>query len=42
MATSEELLSGISAEVRGLSDDAKGKFDELSSRTMFLVFSGVA
>jgi len=36
MATSEELLSSISAEVSGLSDDAKRKFDELSSRTLLV------
>jgi hypothetical protein len=42
MATAEELLSSISGEVRSLSDDARRKFDELSSRTLLLEQKGDA
>jgi HK97 family phage major capsid protein len=34
--TSEEMLNGISTEVKGLSDDAQKKFAEISSRMLLL------
>src|SRR5690348_13251203 len=34
--TTEELLSGISSEVKGLSEDAQKKFNEISTRVLLI------